>query len=173
MTLALTLSANLAIWIGLAYLLDFDTSAATLLTLFIDIFVIMPITHYKFPFFQRKYGDKFVPNCLFWSVISIFIVTTIWSLGVLLGVLTDANVDLEKLVVGIMVAPFGILFVLILSMPLRGQNPFGKVNSSRNNRSSSNSSFSSTSGSSSSGSSNSGFSSGGGRFGGGGSSGSW
>jgi uncharacterized protein len=173
MTLALTLSANLTIWIGLVYLLDFDTGAATLLTLFIAIFVIMPITHYKLPFFQRKYGDKFVLNCLFWSAVSIFIVTTIWSLGVLLGILTDANVDLEKLVVGIMVAPFGILFVLILSMLLRGQNPFGRVNSSRNNRSSSDSSFSSTSGSSSSSSSNSGFSSGGGRFGGGGSSGSW
>ncbi|MEE9424034.1 MAG: TPM domain-containing protein [Methylococcales bacterium] len=173
MTLALTLSANLAIWIGLVYLLDFDTGAATLLTLFIAIFVIMPITHYKFPFFQRKHGDKCVLNCLFWFAISIFIVTTIWSLGVLLGILTDANVDLEKLVVGIMVAPFGMMFVLILSMLLRGQNPFGKLNSSRNNRSRNDSGFSSTSSSSSSGSSNSGFSSGGGRFGGGGSSGSW
>lgn len=174
MTLILSVIANFVIFLCLYYLFDVSPGLAMFTTLVIAVIVIFPVTHYKLPKFQKKYAENILPNSVFWCLVVAVNVTSFYLLHRLMTQLMLADVDSEKLLLGLLLTPFVIIIATAIYAILTGKSRFRvRTTQSGNDHHSNYSSSENTSSSSSSSSSSSGFNSGGGSFGGGGSSGSW
>ncbi len=174
MTLMLSVIANFVVFLCLYYLFDVSPGLAMFITLVIAVIVIFPVTHYKLPRFQNKYGEKLLPNSVFWCAVVAVNVTTFYLLHLLMTQLMLADFGSEKILLGLLLTPFVILIPTAIYAILTGKSRFRvRKTLSGNDHHSDYSSSGSSSSSSSSRSSSSSFSSGGGNFGGGGSSGSW
>jgi uncharacterized membrane protein YgcG len=174
MTLMLSVIANFIIFLCLYYLFGVSPGLAMLITLVIAVIVIFPVTHYKLPKFQKKFGENILPNSVFWCVVVVVNITAFYLLHLLMTQLMMADFDSEKLVFGLLLTPFVIIIPTAIYAILTGKSRFrASTTLSGNDHHSNYSSSGSSSRSSSSRSSSSSFSSGGGNFGGGGSSGSW